>query len=303
MSDVDPYRYGGPEPERTARYSAPTGRDILAATWGLLREDRSMIWLGLLGNLSAIVGFGALFAPGYFVTKALGQTTQTSAIVGAVLGVLVASICAIFFQAALVIAANRRADGGVPTIGSVLAEAWTLRWKIVGWALLTTTVGFAIRALEQRLGILGKVVGFLGAIAWAVASFFVVPVLVAERLGPIEAVKHSARVIRRTWGTSVRTTLRFGFAQTLLTLVPMAMIIFGAVFLWNPTGQPGYAAFGAVCLVVGVVGLFALSAIFGAVSVYSRALIYRWAMSRPVPGIDPRLFDGAFVDKRRRRRR
>ncbi|MCW2497503.1 DUF6159 family protein [Jatrophihabitans sp.] len=303
MSEPDPYRYGPPAPQPAARFSGPTGKEILSSTWDLLKQDRAMIWLSLLGAASGVVAFLALFAPGFVVARLAGESSEVSGWIGAVLGGMLTSVVAIYFQAALVIGANVRADGGTPTFGGVLRQAWTLKWQIVQWAIVTTTVGLVVRLVEERLGVLGKIIGVLGGLAWAVASFFAVPVLVAGRLGPIEAVRESSRVIRTTWGTSLRTTLRFGVVQTLLLLLPMGLVFVGVMFLFAANGVVPALAVGAVLIVAGVLGFVGMSAIFGAITVYARALIYRYATGQPVPGLHPSLFAGAFVQKKRRWRR
>ena len=51
---------------------------------------------------------------------------------------------------------------------------------------------------------------------------------------------------------------------------------------------------GVPIAVIGAIALFLLGSVFGAISTYARGLIYRWSTGRPVPGIDPALFAGAF---------
>lgn len=312
-----PPAYGGYPPPRSPQYGPPpygpqypaprpvasgtaTGKQLLKASWGLLRQDRELLWLPAIASITGFFAAAILFAPGFALGWFIGgeQHRSWGGWVGGVFAAFAASIVAIYFQAALVIGANQRADGGDPDIRSVLAEAWTHKGKIISWAALTTTVGVAIRALEQRLGILGSILGFLGGVAWAIASFLVVPVVVVENLGPIDAVKRSAQLLRDTWGTSVRTTLRFGFTFVLLLLAPIAVVAIGIVALTK--GSNGAIAIGLVLIVVGVVAFLALSMVFSAISTYARALIYRYATGRPVPGVDPQLFAGAFRAKRGR---
>lgn len=74
---------------------------------------------------------------------------------------------------------------------------------IAAWALLTTGVGLALRAIEQ-LPYAGSVAGrivtrFLDA-AWAVASFFVVPALALEDRGVRDSLRRSVTAIRARWG-------------------------------------------------------------------------------------------------------
>ena len=242
-----------------------------------------------------------VFVPGYALGWAVGGSGNRSwgAYVGGVLALFASSVVAIYFQAALVIGANERADGRDPTVRGVLDQAWARRGRIISWALFSTTVGIAIRALEQRLGILGRILGVLGGVAWAIASFFVVPVLIAEDLAPIAAVKRSAQLLSDVWGTSLRTTLRFGLIQLALILPTIVAIIAGIAAV--ATGSTIGIAVGLVLLLIGVAALIGLSMIFAAITTYARALIYRYATGRPVPGIDPHLFAGAFRTKRSRR--
>jgi Family of unknown function (DUF6159) len=295
MTD-SPYAYQPPQP---AAPGPATGKQLLQASWGLLRQDQELLWLPVISSVFGLIAAAILFVPGF----ALGWAVAGSSVgvyVGGALAAFAASIVAIYFQAALVVGANERADGGNPTLRGVLAQAWTLRVRILKWAAVTTTVGVAIRALEQRLGVLGSILGFLGGIAWAIASFLVVPILVVEDIGPIAAVKRSAQLLRDTWGTSLRTTLRFGLVQLALIVPVILVFIVGAVAL--ASGSTVGVILGVLLIVVGVVALIALGMIFSAVSSYARALIYRYATGRPIPGVDPRLFTGVFRQKRIRRR-
>ena len=47
-------------------------------------------------------------------------------------------------------------------------------------------------------------------------------------------------------------------------------------------------------ILVGVSRFLVLSMVFSAISTYARAMIYRYATGRPVPGVDPQLFAGVF---------
>ena len=124
--------------------------------------------------------------------------------------------------------------------------------------------------------------------------------LVAEDLGPMASVKRSTQLIKETWGTSLRTTLRFGLIQIALLLVPAIIGVIGVAAI--ASGSSGSVAIGVVLLLVAVVAFLALAMVFSAIGSYARALIYRYATGRPVPGIDPTLFSGVFLTKKRVRR-
>src|SRR5690348_16406307 len=186
------------EVRRAANVTAPkaTGRQILSASWQMLKEDQHLLWIPVISAAASLAAGAALFYPGFLAGDAVGHSHRVAIWAAFALAGFGATTIGIYFQAALVIGAYQRADGVRPTLGGVLGAAWKLRGPVLAWALLATTVGVAIRALENRLGWLGRLLGILGGLAWAVVSFLVVPVVVAEGLGPIEAVKRSGQLLR-----------------------------------------------------------------------------------------------------------
>src|SRR5690606_34942475 len=108
-----------------------------------------------------------------------------------------------FFNSALVGAAMIRLDGGDPTVSDGLRIGRGKWRQILGYAAIAASVGLVLRALEQRAGFLGRIViGFIG-VAWTLATFLTVPVLVARDIGPVDAVKESASLLKQTWGESL----------------------------------------------------------------------------------------------------
>jgi hypothetical protein len=91
---------------------------------------------------------------------------------------------------------------------------------------------------------------------------------VTEDVGPVTAVKRSTRVLCDTWGTSLRPAIKGDVIAFALWLVP------GSV------------------LVIAVVMVFA-----GPSSVFAPAVIYRYAVGLPTPGIDTRVLADAFRSK------
>ena len=284
---------------RTVHGQPATGRQILGAAWTMLKTDRAMLWLPVISGTASLFTALVLFIPGFVVGRALGANGHVDTWIGGALAAFGGTIVAIFFQAALVIGAFQRVDGQQPTLGGVLAAAWRMRGPVLSWALLTSTAGLVVRTLERRLGVLGQLLGFLGGLAWAIVSFLVLPVVVAEGLGPVAAIKRSAQLLRDTWGTSLRTTVRFGVIQVLLTLGLVAVFAVGAVLAL--AGPLASTVSGIAVMVVALIAFVALLAFVSAVSTYARALIYRYAVGLAVPGVPDGVFAGAFVPKKRRR--
>jgi hypothetical protein len=279
--------------------SRADGKQLLSATWALLRQDRELIALPLVGSVFGVVAAVILFVPGYGLGWLVDGRREgdVAYYAGAAFAGLAATIVGVYFQAALVIGANERASGGDPTVRSCLRAAWRHKWQILAWSVLTATVGTLLRAVQERLGFLGFIANLVGGLAWSIATFVVVPVLVAEDVGPVTAVKRSAQVLRDTWGTSLRTAARGGILAFAIWLVPMAVLV-GGVALAVTEGGAVVVGAGIALIAVGVIGLVVVTTLFSAVSGYARALIYRYAVGLPTPGIDTTVLAGAFRPKR-----
>jgi hypothetical protein len=284
---------GAHRPARRVRRQA-TGKQLMHASWALLRQDRELLWLPVLGAVFAVLAAVVLAVPGLAIGALAGDSTvsQVGYWLALALALFAATCVSIFFQTAIVVGANERAEGRDPTRSLVLREAWRRRGRILKWSALTTTVGLLLRVIQDRLGSVGAILTALGGLAWGVVSFLVVPVLVAEDVGPVTAVKRSATLLKETWGTSLRTTVRFGWIALVLWLPTLAVIGLGVWLLAQ--GGTAADATGAGLLVLGVFAGIVLATVFSAVGGYARALIYRYATGQATPGVEPQLLAGAF---------
>ena len=181
----------------------------LSRSWGLvkasasvLQQDKELLLFPLI-SMGALVLVVASFAAPVFGLGILdgisgGGDERVSAglyVVG-FLFYFSQYFVIFFFNAALVGAAMIRLDGGNPTLGDGLRIATSKIGAIAGYALIAATVGMILRAIQERVGFIGKIiVGMLG-VGWTVATYLVVPVLVARDVGPIDAIKESATFSR-----------------------------------------------------------------------------------------------------------
>ena len=197
-----------------------------------------------------------------------------------------------FFNAALVGAALIRLDGGDPSISDGLAIASKRMGAIVGYAVIAATVGMVLRAISERGGIIGRIAAGLVGLSWTFASYLTVPVLVTKDIGPIDAVKESAMIFKRTWGEQVVGNFGVGAAMTILMLGWMA-VSFAVVYATAQISAPAAVPM----LVVMVLGAVLLG-LFGATlnGVYTAAL-YRFAMTGEVSDFDARMMGNAFRPK------
>jgi hypothetical protein len=196
----------------------------------------------------------------------------------------------VFFNVALVGVANSRLMGGTWTFRDGLELAWARKGTILQWALVAATVGMILRTLEERMGLLGRLIMRLIGIAWALACYFVVPVLAFEDLAPIEAVKRSSKLFRDTWGEKVIG----GFSLSLVSLVLMLPGI-GLWLVAMVLGGIKGLIFGTVVMLLYFI---MLSVFMSAVGGVFNAALYRYACFKQVPpAFDHDLIASAWAPK------
>jgi Family of unknown function (DUF6159) len=217
----------------------------------------------------------------------------------AVLFVLTA--VAIFFNVALIHCALRAHAGEQPSIRDGLAAAVGLLPQILGWALITTTIGVVLNmitdALKNYLGFLGGLFGGLLELSWAVITYFVVPVLVTEKVGPITAVKRSAAILRSKWGESLAGEARIGLLGGLFVVLA-ALIFFGGLAIALTYGAAGMAGLGPVLMVLGVLFGIASMVVMQTLRTIFQSGVYLYATTGQVPpSLDRALVECAFRPK------
>src|SRR3954469_3139475 len=75
---------------------------------------------------------------------------------------------------------------------------------ILLWSLFAGAIGLVIKALEEKVDLLGKIILRLVGAAWSVASVFVIPVLIMEGdKNPVNVLRKSASTLKKTWGESL----------------------------------------------------------------------------------------------------
>lgn len=260
--------------ERFAR-----GWALTKASLHVLRLDSEILVLPVLSGVIMLLVAAGVLVP--LVLAAVGGSDLPGwAFAAAFLALyFVGAFVAIFFNTAVVAMATIRFDGGDPVVRDGLRTA-AQNWKrILAWALVAATVGLALRmfqqALRQRLGFLGGLLGSLLELAWGAVIYFVVPLLVYRQLGPLEAMKESWALIKRTWGETVAGEVSMG-------LVFFALGLLGFVVFIMATLTGSFAA--ALAVMVGVLVYWVLLAvIYTAAQGILTAALYKYATTGRVP--------------------
>ena len=162
--------------------------------------------------------------------------------------------------------------------------------RLLPWAIVVATVNLVLQAIESRAGALGRfVIGFIG-MAWRVVTFLVVPILVFENIGPVDAVKRSATLFKKTWGENLAAQVGFGLLG-FVAIIP-AIIIAGLLIA---TGVAPLIVLGIIAAVVWIgLASIAISTLNG---IFQTAL-YRYAADGTIPAAFAGTgLEGSFTQK------
>lgn len=224
----------------------------------VLGSDRRLMLLPMLSAFCALV---ALLATATLARRVHVGSDAVQVIAPVWLAAYVVSFITIFFNVALVHVVARRWQGEPARLRDGVSAARRRVGAVAGWAVLTTTVGLLLRLVERlTLGISQVVLGLFADVAWSVASFFVVPVLVVERRGPARALRRSGQLVRERWAEGIGGATPIALATLMVVLPLVGLIFIGLVFYVTGLTAPGMLAMAggavaivAVCIVSGAV--------------------------------------------------
>ena len=271
--------------------------DITKLSFDVIRQDAEMLLFPAIGSVFSLLYCLLLLWPTVFTH--LMDPNESSFVWGTLQWVVVfltyfgLAFIGTFFNTCVVYTAKTRFAGGDATFGESLSFAFSRIHLIFLWSLVAASVGVALRALDQaadRMGgiggaILGFVQGMLGMM-WGVVTLFVVPAMVYEDVGPIEALKRSVEVLKRTWGESLIRHFGLGLIQLVVALPGVFLIVVGVASgfsLWP-------------LLLLGIVWVVVVSLVFNVATSVFNAALYEYATSGQVAaGFSPDAMQGAFV--------
>ena len=266
---------------------------LAKASWNVLREDKHLVLLPLFSSIAMLVVMATFLLPLTVIAND-GSGDWTANPVNWILGLVgyfAVTYVVIFFNAALVYAADCRLRGESVTIGEALHGAAARAHVLLPWALLSATVSLVIRMIEERAGIVGRLVGAIAGLAWSLVTFLVLPLLVIEGVGVGQAVRRSAELFKRTWGENMIANAGIG-------LLGMVAVLVGALpaFLLISVGGP----IAWIGIVVFIAWVIAVSLITATLTGILQVALYRFATAGSVPGFDDDVLRRAFRPRRER---
>lgn len=271
-------------------------------TFDVIKKDNEMLLFPLLAAISSTLFSVAMLFP-TVITHLLndgGSLVWGPLQIGATFATYFGlAFIATFFNTCVVYTTRVRLSGGDATFGESLSFALSRVGRIAAWSLLAASVGLLLNMLENAArnarGIGGLLLAILRGVlatAWNVVTLFVVPAMVYQDLGPVDAITSSMETLKGTWGESLARHYGMGLASFLFTLpgiLGIAVVTFAMT-----SGLP--ATLGVILL--GLIGVYVLGVVlvFNVANAVFNTALYHYASSRQVPaGFSPEVLQGAFV--------
>jgi hypothetical protein len=271
--------------------------------WDVLKEDPALLVFPLLSSLVLLVLLGSFAVPVFALyhslqpVQAADSTTHTSRLLFYITMYafyFVSYTVMLFFNSALISVALKRLDGESASVGEGLQMALARLPAILGYAIIAATVGTVLRAIQERVGFIGRIVIAIVGAAWTVATAMTLPVLIEENVGPVEAISRSLALLKRNWGENVIGNVGISLGVAVIA-IPIVVIGFLMVFAAISTRASATIFLAMALFVLTIVALGLVSTTLH--TIYTAAL-YRYATgSKENAGIDGDLLASAFRQK------
>jgi hypothetical protein len=204
-----------------------TGVQLAKLSWSVLKKDKGLLIFPVVSGLLTIIVAATFFLPMWL----LGALNTSSNdywlfIFPLFFFYLISYFVIIFFNSALVACVMYSFEGGKPSFRYGVAEARKRTRQVVAWAAVSATVGLVLHMISEKGGLIGQLAAGLAGVAWSIASYFVIPIIVMEGLGPWAALKRSAQLFKSTWGEAMISNIGIGlifFGLALLGFIPLIL--------------------------------------------------------------------------------
>ena len=205
---------------------------LAKASFEVLMKDKELMIFPIISAIAMLIVSVVFFVP-TLLTNVVDSVLDTGipafGYVVLFLFYLVQYTVVYFFSTALVGAALIRLRGGDPTVKDGFDAALKRIPQILGWSALSATVGLILNIIsdgsEKKGKGLGQIVSSILGAAWNIVTFLVIPILAAEGLGPIEALKRSWELLKRSWGEQISGTISINLVFGLIGFLGSVLLI------------------------------------------------------------------------------
>jgi len=266
------------------------GWTLAMNSFKVLKENKQLIIFPVLSGISLVLIMGSFVLVFLSANGWSFENAEDSGTIGNYLYLflfyLVNYFIVVFFNMALIHCTRLYFRGEEVSINAGLRFSLSRIGTIFSWSVFAAIVGTILRIIQEESGIIGKIITGIIGIVWNIATFFVIPVIAYEDLGPIAAFKRSSQLMKQKWGESLGATFSFGLIQ-FLAMIVLVIPLFFIGNLIHPIGG----------IALAIMGVFIIATIFSAAQTIFVSAVYHNITDEPVKHFNQQMIDGLFQKK------
>lgn len=262
------------------------GWRLTGDAWCVIWSDRASLTLAITqAVVSAAIALVIFWSSGWVHHPG----DRSRLVIAGLIAYWPAMLIGTFLGVALAAATSAALDGRHLTVLQALAVPARRPGQILLWSLLASVVGLVIHELAQRLPFAGRIVGWVGGLAWSLVSLFVIPILAIEGCTATACIRRSSKLLKQRWGESLTGTITIG-GWIVVVIMPLAVVV-GAIA--GATHDQGWTWLSFIAAMVLV------SSLGGAATRVFAVALYRYATThRPQPPFPQADLERPFTPKR-----
>ena len=266
------------------------GWTLAMNSFKVLKENKQLIIFPVLSGISLVLIMGSFVLIFWGVNGWSDENVEDPGTIGNYLYLflfyLVNYFIVVFFNMSLIHCTRLYFRGEEVSINAGLRFSLSRIGTIFSWSVFAAIVGAILRIIQEESGFIGKIITGIIGIVWNIATFFVIPVIAYEDLGPIAAFKRSSQLMKQKWGESLGATFSFGLIQFLAMIV----LVIPLFFIGNMIHPIGGIA-------LAIMGVFIIATIFSAAQTIFVSAVYHNITDEPVKHFNQQMIDGLFQKK------
>ena len=270
--------------------------------WRVLMLDKEMLMFPVFSIITTLVVTALVVYPlwmmGFFepketvhidVNKVFDITIIIKYALLSIVPTYIGYVILTFFNSGLITCAFIRLCGDNPVLVDGFRIAFNRLPQILTWSALAATIGLLLRMIKGRNNLIGSMISGMLGFGWRIASFFAIPVIVAEEKGAIDALKRSGQLIKKNWGEAI--TLEVGLSVLAIpATLPFFLMVGLAASTWAIS-----PVIGASLIAIGIVYLFLVSLVFSTLDAIAKAALYMFASGDQMPqGFNNEILESIF---------
>ena len=282
--------------------------EITKLSFNVMKQDKELLLFPILSGFFSLLFLAVILFPSIISGLLKGSIPEFGAvhIIPFFMAYFVLSFITVFFNVCVVYTTKTRFEGKNATFGESIKFATSKIHLIFMWSLVSASVGMILRLIDnmaQKSAAAGKIIfriinAILGMM-WSIITIFVVPAMVYNGLGPIDSIKKSVEVLKRTWGESLIRYYGLGLVEFLFLIFGFLILILGIIGTTVLVVTLDSSSW-VIILIIAIFVLYSLAVIviFNVVNSIFNTALYVYASTGKIPaGYSNEIMKGAFVRK------